>query len=100
MRSPISSLSLFQVQHTWCLVHGTCKNQTDYRIRGKGGCFAHVNSLRAGTTTLHVLQAEQLLHHATEEKAKRSFLMERESIAKHNCQESAVHAEVAEAPLP
>ena len=46
----------------------------------------------------YVLQAEQRLPSATEEKAKRSFTMERGPTAKHHslCVESAVHAVVGQ----
>ena len=58
--------------HILYLGHRPCTHQTDYRIRGTGICFARKNSLLAGTTSLHVVQAEQRLYHATGE-AKRTF---------------------------
>ena len=79
----VSSLSLFQVQLTWYLVpvHANTQQAAESEVRGsvwrvKTPC---------GQGLPHyvvVLQAEQRL--SREEKAKRSFPMERGSTAKHH----------------
>ena len=69
------------------LVSGTvhASTQQTIQIRGGGVCLARKNSYEEGLPhCTYVLQAEQRLPHATEEKAKRSFPMERGPTAKHH----------------
>ena len=78
----------FHVQHTWYLVLGTSQHKNRlrlYSIRGTGVCFARKKTcqqLIPHYRCSQVLQAEQRLPHATEEKEKRSFPVECGSIAK------------------
>ena len=79
----VSSLSLFQVQLTWYLVpvHANTQQAAESEVRGsvwrvKTPCGQGLPH------SVVVLQAEQRL--SREEKAKRSFPMERGSTAKHH----------------
>ena len=79
---------------TWC---GTCKHPTDYKSEVRASVLRVKTSCEQGLPhCTYVLQAEQRLPSATEEKAKRSFPMERGPTAKHHslCVASAVHAVV------
>ena len=83
-----SRVTSFQVQHTWYLDHGrggTRYTQNRRQNQRYGGLFCRKNSLCAGSTYIQVLRTEQFLHHETEEEEeKRSFPMERGSIARHH----------------
>ena len=63
------------VPGTW---YGTCKHPTDYKSEIRGSVSRVKTPCDQGLPhCTYVLQAEQRLPHATEEKAKRSFPMER-----------------------
>ena len=84
VRTPVSSLS-FQVQHTWYLVRYMQAPNRLYESEVQGS----VSRVKSPCEQVlphctYVLQAEQRLPHATEEKEKRSFSMERGPTAKHN----------------
>ena len=77
----VSSLWLFQVQHTWYLVpvHANTQQTAESEVRGS---VSRVKTpCGQGLPHYVVLQAEQRL---PREKAKRSFPMERGSTAKHH----------------
>ena len=79
---------------TWC---GTCKHPTDYKSEVRASVLREKTPCEQGLPhCTYVLQAEQRLPSATDEKAKRSFPMERGPTAKHHslCVQSAVHAVV------
>ena len=78
----VSSLSLFQVQHTWYLVpvHANTQQTAESEVRGS---VSRVKTpCGQGLPHYVVLQTEQRL--PRKEKAKRSFPMERGSTAKHH----------------
>ena len=67
---------------TW---YGTCKHPTDYKSEVRGSVSRVKTPCEQGLPHYtYVLQAEQRLPHATAEKAKRSFPMERGPTAKHH----------------
>ena len=84
VRTPVSSLS-FQVQHTWYLVRYMQAPNRPYKSEVRGSVSRVKTPCEQGLPhCTYVLQAEQRLPHATEEKAKRSFPMERGPTAKRH----------------
>ena len=81
----VSSLWLFQVQHTWYLVpvHANTQQTAESEVRGSVSRVKTPCEQGLPHCT-YVLQAEQRLPNATEEKAKRSFPMERGRTAKRH----------------
>ena len=77
----VSSLSLFQVQHTWYLVSVHANTQQTAESEVRGSLSRVKTSCGQGLPHYVELQAEQRL---SREKAKRSFPMERGSTAKHH----------------
>ena len=79
-----ASRSRCSIPGTW---YGTCKHPTDYTNQRYGGLSRAYKLLVSRDYLIartYVLQAEQRLPHTTEEKAKRSFPMERGPTAKHH----------------
>ena len=90
VRTPVSSLS-FQVQHTyfvpgtWYLVRYMQAPNRLYESEVRGSVSRVKTPCEQGLPhCTYVLQVEQRLPHATEEKAKRSFSMERGPTGKHH----------------
>ena len=84
VRTPVSSLS-FQVQHTWYLVRHMQAPNRLYKSKVRGSVSRVKSPCEQGLPhCTYVLRAEQRLPHATEEKAKRRFPMERGPTAKHH----------------
>ena len=84
VRTPVSSLS-FQAQHTWYLVRYMQAPNRLYKSEVRGSVSRVKSPCEQGLPhCTYVLQAEQRLSHATEEKVKRSFPMERGPTAKHH----------------
>ena len=85
-------------KHTWYLVRYMQAPNRLYKSEVRASVLRVKTPCEQGLPhcTYHVLQAEQRLPSATEEKAKRSFPMELGPTAKHHslCVESAVHAVV------
>ena len=84
-------------KHTWYLVRYMQAPNRLYKSEVRASVLRVKAPCEQGLPHCsYVLQAEQRLPSATEEKAKRSFPMERGPTAKHHslCVESAVHAVV------
>ena len=77
-----ASRSRCSIPGTW---YGTCKHPTNYKSEARGSVSRVKTPCEQGLPhCTYVLQAEQRLPHATEEKVKRSFPMERGPTAKHH----------------
>ena len=72
-------------KHTWYLVRYMQAPNRPYKTEVRASVFRVKTPCEQGLPhCTHVLQAEQRLPSATEEKAKRSFPMERGPTAKHH----------------
>ena len=77
-----ASRSRCSIPGTW---YGTCKHLTPYKSEVRGSVSCVKTPCEQGLPhCTYVLQADQRLPHATEEKAKRSFPTERGPTAKHH----------------